>query len=1001
MRIPELLIPAGGMEQLRAAVSNGADAVYMSGASFNARLNADNFSDSELGEAIDFAHEHGVKVHITQNTLVRNDEMQAAVENALRMYELGADALIIQDRGLAAELKKIIPDMPLHLSTQGTVYNIEGAAEAEKDGFDRVILARELSAEEITSICRASDAEIEVFVHGAICICYSGQCHMSHYIGGRSGNRGACAQPCRLPYDLILDGKIAGGGYPLSPCDMNLIEHLKRLAEAGVASLKIEGRMKSPEYVAVVTSVYRKYLDAVKNGSFNGVSIDDMNRLKQVFNRGDFTDAYFTGESGKTLMSDDVPKHKGLRIGKITGADTKKGHAVISLEAELSNGDGIEIRSRSGKIICGGVITYIRKEYDEASEKNKGVSGKEASRGDSRCKNEKKGGKNAKNSASRDTRRNNNSGPSGKNKSRGTRYYAESNASEGRYYEKKEYSNGRRGEIVKTASAGDTVSTGDLNELKNIRDISILKGCEVYKITDKKLMDEARASYAKPPSGNTGIVMNFYAETGYKAVLTAYCEKDGTSAICESENIIEAALNRPADEESIRQRLSKTGGTPFYVESCSVELKGEPAISAAELNAMRRAVTDSLTAQRITHRSRPAAAQASLNLQAGAAAPAGDPSASVAAAAPTGGPCASGAAAPAGDPSASGAAGALCAAASADSKSPALHLQAFSSGDDGLYSAYTTDAQHDAAASAGAPCASGAAAPAGGPSASVAAAAPCAQAAPTVSLYFYRTDSAASRIRETISLIAAESLPAEKIEIFIPFEYVEDEDIRSLASAAGIRIIACLPPISKAAYSGAPLVTPEAARRLAALCGSDAIYGISVANASQLVLLEEYAGKIRLFFDENMNIFNRYTVADFIKKGMTRGVISHELSPSEISDFSGYEKYCEFTVRGRVPLMLMEHCPAGSAGNASGRFCSEEKKYYYCRKGNYSLRDRKGKEYPLITDERVCRCTVMSHSSVDYQNIYEKLKKTGIAAARFCIYDESAKEIVREIVHFC
>ena len=198
--IPELLIPVGGMEQLYAAVASGADAVYMGGENFNARMNAENFGKNHIREAIRTAHENGVKVHITQNTLLRDDEMNVAVRQAYELYETGIDALIVQDRGFAYIMKSLIPELPLHLSTQGSVSDINGVLEAEKSGFSRVILARELSLEEIRNIKQSCSVEIEVFVHGAICICYSGQCHMSSFIGGRSGNRGQCAQPCRLPY---------------------------------------------------------------------------------------------------------------------------------------------------------------------------------------------------------------------------------------------------------------------------------------------------------------------------------------------------------------------------------------------------------------------------------------------------------------------------------------------------------------------------------------------------------------------------------------------------------------------------------------------------------------------------------------------------------------------------------------------------------------------------------------------------------------------------------
>ena len=249
-KIPELLIPAGGPMQLQAAVANGADAVYLSGSSFNARINADNFTDDSLKDAVCFAHEHGVRVHVTLNTLLRENEFSEAVSFANRCAQYGADALIVQDRALAAELRKQMPDMPLHLSTQGTVYDAAGVEEAHRAGFQRVILSRELSIEEIRRICRACEAEIEIFVHGAICIAYSGQCHMSYVIGGRSGNRGTCAQPCRLPYTLCKGGipqDSQNGRHLLSPSDMCLADHLGEIAEAGVTSLKIEGRKKSPE----------------------------------------------------------------------------------------------------------------------------------------------------------------------------------------------------------------------------------------------------------------------------------------------------------------------------------------------------------------------------------------------------------------------------------------------------------------------------------------------------------------------------------------------------------------------------------------------------------------------------------------------------------------------------------------------------------------------------------------------------------------------------------
>ena len=260
--IPELLSPVGGRAQLEAAINNGADAVYMGGSLFNARINAENFTEETLAEAIDYAHESGVKVYITFNTLIKDSELARAFQYACRLYEMGADALILQDMGLVRLVHKYLPDFPIHLSTQGTVYNVQALDLVKQLGFSRVVPARELSLEEIRKFagrCHELEMDTEVFVHGALCMCYSGQCQMSRAFGGggRSGNRGLCAQPCRL---LYTDDK-GRKGYFLSPKDLCTLELMPQLIDAGVDSFKIEGRLKSAEYVAVTTSVYRKYLD--------------------------------------------------------------------------------------------------------------------------------------------------------------------------------------------------------------------------------------------------------------------------------------------------------------------------------------------------------------------------------------------------------------------------------------------------------------------------------------------------------------------------------------------------------------------------------------------------------------------------------------------------------------------------------------------------------------------------------------------------------------------
>ncbi len=298
----ELLAPAGGLRELKAAVGSGADAVYMGATAFSARAGAGNFTEEEMREAVSFAHTYGVKVHCAINTLIKETELCDAVSTAVLAAKCGVDALIIQDIGFAGHIRKVLPDIELHASTQMTVTSLEGVRYLEKMGFSRVVLARELSLSEIEYIAKNANAEIEVFVHGAICVCYSGQCLMSSILGGRSGNRGRCAQPCRLPYELTEGEKICGSGYILSPKDMALIKHLDKLNKAGVASLKIEGRLKSAEYVSAVVGVYRKYLD-----SNRAVTDEDMSELKNAFSRSGFTDGYLTGKLGKEMMSHKNP----------------------------------------------------------------------------------------------------------------------------------------------------------------------------------------------------------------------------------------------------------------------------------------------------------------------------------------------------------------------------------------------------------------------------------------------------------------------------------------------------------------------------------------------------------------------------------------------------------------------------------------------------------------------------------------------------------------------
>ena len=345
----ELLAPAGGPESLIAAVNNGADAVYLGLGEFNARRGADNFDLSSLVEGARFAHLRGARVYLTANVVVLPREMSAALTMVDEAWVAGVDAVIVQDLGLLRLVRSELPEVRVHASTQIDAMNAESVRALADLGASRVTLARELSLDAVRA-CASAGVEVETFVHGAICYSYSGQCLMSSMIGRRSANRGQCAQPCRLPYELLgPDGAVAGvpGRYLLSPKDMAGVAHLPGLIGAGVRALKIEGRMKSAEYVAVVTGVYRAALDrALADPEGYGVNEAEWGLLEEAFNRG-FTDAYLTGGRGTGLMSYSRPNNRGVLIGRIASIADRR--ATVDLERSLGSSDTIEVWTRSGR----------------------------------------------------------------------------------------------------------------------------------------------------------------------------------------------------------------------------------------------------------------------------------------------------------------------------------------------------------------------------------------------------------------------------------------------------------------------------------------------------------------------------------------------------------------------------------------------------------------------------------------------------------------------------
>ena len=353
----ELLAPVGDWNCLKAAVQNGADAVYFGVEQFNARMYAANFNVEDMKQVIDYCKLRNVKTNLTLNTLLENGEFDNAVDLAKEAYKAGVDAIIVQDLGLAKYLIDNIPGLPIHASTQMTVHNLQGVLKLEKLGFDRVVLSRELSCEEIEYICKNCKVEIETFIHGALCICYSGQCLFSSVVGGRSGNRGKCAGPCRLPYELISENaktherKSIDKGYLLSTKDLCGIAYLPRLIQAGVKCFKIEGRMKSPEYVATVTRIYRKYIDMVLNNDDFIIDEKDINDLMQVFNRGGFSDGHLDSNHNRNLIFPEKPSNMGIYLGTIKKYNSNKGHITLQLEEDLELGDSISVSNEASKYL--------------------------------------------------------------------------------------------------------------------------------------------------------------------------------------------------------------------------------------------------------------------------------------------------------------------------------------------------------------------------------------------------------------------------------------------------------------------------------------------------------------------------------------------------------------------------------------------------------------------------------------------------------------------------
>ena len=365
--MPELLAPVGNMECLKAAINAGCDAVYLSGRNFGARSFAGNFSNEELEIAINTCHLYGIKVYITVNTLVLDAEVDRFINYIDYIHKLGVDAVIMQDIGMIDLVRKTYPNLEIHASTQANIHNLEGVKLCEDLGIKRVVLARETPIELVREIKGKTNTEIEIFVHGALCMSYSGECLMSALIGSRSGNRGTCAQCCRQPYSLEIDNKIVKNNeYLLSTKDLNILNHIGELIEIGVDSLKIEGRMKRPEYVYLVTSIYRKAIDNYKKYKETKITQEDIKNLKKLFNR-EFTKGFLFNEENEKYVNTYRPNHLGIEIGNVL--DYKKGQVIIKLNDDLNINDGIRIISNNDS---GTIVTIMYKKGNRVSSAFKG-----------------------------------------------------------------------------------------------------------------------------------------------------------------------------------------------------------------------------------------------------------------------------------------------------------------------------------------------------------------------------------------------------------------------------------------------------------------------------------------------------------------------------------------------------------------------------------------------------------------------------------------------------
>lgn len=594
----ELLAPAGSPDAYRAAVAAGADAVYLGAKGFNARHQADNFEDADLESVIEDAHIKGIKVYFVLNTLLKDSETEEACNLASFVYNKGIDAIIVQDLGLAGVLKRLAPSLPLHASTQMSIHNLDGVIAAKELGIERVILSRELSLNEIQSIVLNSGMEIEVFVHGALCVSRSGQCLLSSYIGGRSGNRGRCAQPCRLPWKT--DGKSNFGGYLLSPKDLMTLEILPELINTGISALKIEGRMKSPEYVAAVVSVYRKYLDmAIQNTHENAHRYAINNNEAKISSHSiSIAGAHRRQESGTKhssapkssalLKQSDISESNLYSEGNLNNEDNLNNEGNLNSEDNLNNESNLyndfkvdpeDIRTLMQVFNRGGFTTGYFKDYSFKSLMS--------------TEHPKHWGVLAGTTLSQEGIHQPKYG--GDEEARLIRVKLSEKIGMGDGLEIWDPKNNnpstilsvmlKDGRHVKTATPGDTILVGNFKS-------EVTPQSMVYKTYGKVLM-ESLSAITKSSIQRIPIKGEFSVFPDEYPVLDIV-DSDGSSVRIVGNEKAQEAKDRPVTSQRIEEQLKKTKDTPYFFESVLVKTNNA-FIPVSEINSMRRKALEELT----------------------------------------------------------------------------------------------------------------------------------------------------------------------------------------------------------------------------------------------------------------------------------------------------------------------------------------------------------------------------------------------------------------------